>query len=101
MFDLSRPDRTGGIRVIAPNDEEVLIDTDGAQTALYEDAMRELTAFFTAVKCLYGEATATTAIDYWLAEFEIGAVQIERTLPMCRRITIVAASRLGDLQLWP
>jgi hypothetical protein len=96
MFDLSRPIRNGGIRVMAPNHEEVLIDADKGQCALCKDAMQELAAFFTAVKSLYGESAAATAADYWLKEFKSGVVQVERTLPMCRRITIAAASRLGE-----
>ena len=79
-----------------PKYEEVLIDADGRQTSLCEDAMRELSAFFRAVKLLYGEPAAAAAIDYWLAAFELETVQLERSLPMCRQVTIAAASRLAD-----
>jgi hypothetical protein len=68
----------------------------GAHQTSFVDAKRELGAFVTAVKMLYGHDAANSAEEYWLDEFENSELCAGRRLPMWRCVTIAAASRLAN-----
>ena len=58
-------------------------------------AERELAAFMSAVSELYGPVQASMAADDWIHAFESAGEPFEFTSVECRKITIVAASRLA------
>lgn len=66
-------------------------------TALFISAMKELAAFFIAVKNLFGAEQASTSAIHWIEELERMDWPTEEYMPNWRQVTFVASARLGTL----
>jgi hypothetical protein len=62
---------------------------------LFISAMKELAAFFIAVKNLFGAEQASQSAIHWIEELESMDWPTEQSMPNWRQATLAASARLG------
>ena len=68
---------------------------EGCQPLIAE-AEREITAFFTAVRDIFGSAAAARAAEYWIELAETLSPLAVEGRPNWRKLTIMASCRLAE-----
>ena len=63
--------------------------------ALFTSAMKELAAFFIAVKNLFGAEQASQSAIHWIEELESMDWPSDEPMPNWRQVTLAASARLG------
>lgn len=64
-------------------------------TVLFISAMKELAAFFIAVKNLFGTEQASQSAIHWIEELESMDWPSDESMPNWRQVTLAASARLG------
>ena len=64
-------------------------------TVLFISAMKELAAFFIAVKNLFGVEQASQSAIHWIEELESMDWPSDEPMPNWRQVTLAASARLG------